>query len=176
GGGALIQFLSSSNRLRYTRNNRHSGLAFGTSINDEYGFVAMGATNTNQPFNVNDDAGFSGFIANHFARETEDGIQNSVVGRRFHVRDKAISFSRAFLFKTDSDSYFSPINTGLHDYDLGRSNNRWENTYLKNNPNVSSDKKLKTDIKDIDLDFAKMFLSVNAKRYKKKLTNANLND
>src|SRR5699024_9686922 len=48
GGGALIQFLSSSNRLRYTRNNRHSGLAFGTSINDEYGFVAMGATNTNQ--------------------------------------------------------------------------------------------------------------------------------
>src|SRR5699024_2149369 len=84
GGGALIQFLSSSNRLRYTRNNRHSGLAFGTSINDEYGFVAMGATNTNQPFNVNDDAGFSGFIANHFARETEDGIQNSVVGRRFH--------------------------------------------------------------------------------------------
>src|SRR5690625_2720568 len=92
GGGADIHFLSSGNRLRYTRNNRHAGLAVGTSINDTYPFVALGATNLGQPFNVTDDAGFSGFIANTNARETADSIQNSVVGKRFHVRDKAVSF------------------------------------------------------------------------------------
>src|SRR5699024_6045161 len=138
GGGALIQFLSSGNRLRYTRNNRHAGLAVGTSINDTYPFVALGATNLGQPFNVTDDVGFSGFIANTNARETADGIQNSVVGKRFHVRDKAVSFSRGYLFKTDSDPYFSPINTGTHSYDLGRPNNRWNGTYLRSNPDVSS--------------------------------------
>src|SRR5699024_6675873 len=60
---------------------------------------------------------------------TADGIQNSVVGKRFHVRDKAVSFSRGYLFKTDSDPYFSPMNTGIHSYDLGRPNNRWANIY-----------------------------------------------
>src|SRR5699024_327513 len=147
GGGALIQFLSSGNRLRYTRNNRHAGLAVGTSINDTYPFVALGATNLGQPFNVTDDAGFSGFIANTNARETADSIQNSVVGKRFHVRDKAIAFSRGFLFKTDSDPYFMPMNTGLHSYDLGRPNARWNGTYLRSNPDVASDRKLTTDIK-----------------------------
>ena len=176
GGGALIQFTSTGNRLRYTRNNRHSGIAFGTSINDTYGFVAMGATNVNQPFSITDEAGFSGFIANPFARESEDGIQNSVIGRRFHVRDKAISFSRGFLFKTDSDPYFAPMNTGSHSYDLGRPNNRWSGTYLRSNPDVSSDRKLKTDIHPIDLEFAEAFLMIEAKRYRKKLTNADLNE
>src|SRR5699024_8928518 len=79
-------------------------------------------------------------------------------------------------FKTDSDPYFSPINTGTHSYDLGRPNNRWNGTYLRSNPDVSSDRKLKTDIKVIDLDFAKAFLNVDAKRYKKKLTNADLTE
>src|SRR5699024_11686961 len=117
----------------------------------------------------------SGFIANANARETVDSVQNSVVGKRFHVRDKAVSFSKGYLFRTDADAYFSPMNTGLHEYDLGRNNNRWQTVYLYNNPNVSSDKKLKTDINDIDLEFAKKFLGISAKRYKKKLTNANLN-
>ena len=175
GGGARIDFTSSGNTLRYTRNNRHAGLMFATSINDTYPVVGMGVTNINQPLSITDDAGFSGFIANANARETADGVQNSVIGKRFHVRDKAVSFSRGFSFSTTSDAYLTPMNTGSHDYDLGRSINRWQTVYLYNNPNVSSDKRSKTDINDIDLEFAKKFLGISAKRYKKKLTNANLN-
>src|SRR5699024_6776781 len=93
-GGALIQFLSSGNRLRYTRNNRHAGLAVGTSINDTYPFVALGATNLNQPFSITDEAGFSGFIANTNARTTADGIGNSSVGDVFQVRDNAVSYNK----------------------------------------------------------------------------------
>src|SRR5699024_3855728 len=48
--------------------------------------------------------------------------------------------------------------------------------YLYKNPNVSSDKKLKTDISEIDIEFAKSFLEIDGVRYKKKLTNANLNE
>src|SRR5699024_6402174 len=102
GGGAMIDFTSSGNTLRYTRNNRHAGLMFATSINSTYPVVGMGVTNINQPLSITDSAGFSGFIANANARETEDGIQNSVVGKGFHVRDKVISYSRGFYFSTKS--------------------------------------------------------------------------
>src|SRR5699024_8733504 len=69
------------------------------------------------------------------------------------------------------------INAGSYNYQIGsdRVPSRILNIYLKNNPDVSSDERLKTDINDIDLDFAKSFLKINAKRYKKKLTNADLN-
>src|SRR5699024_9443843 len=129
GGGAEIEFTSSGNKIIYDRNNRKAGLAVGTSINDQYPYVALGATNLGEPLNANDSSGFSGFIANTNKRETEDSIQNSVIGKRFHIRDKAVSFEKGFLFKTDNDAYFSPMNTGSYDYDLGRPNNKWKNIY-----------------------------------------------
>src|SRR5699024_2546929 len=213
-GGALIQFLSSGNRLRYTRNNRHAGLAVGTSINDTYPFVALGATNLNQPFNITDEAGFSGFIANTNARTTADGIGNSSVGDVFQVRDNAVSYNKGFQFDLRGSDNFRmrPISGGSYNYWLGASDNhfngvytnqlrtnngffafrnssssyltqgfrmdtiydgddqlyfrgihsddyhslgrpggwRFRNLYLRYQPDVSSDERLKTGIKDID--------------------------
>src|SRR5699024_5138878 len=61
-------------------------------------------------------------------------------------------------------------------YQIGGSStsDRIRNIYLKNAPDVLSDERLKTDISDIDLPFALDFLSVKPRRYKKKLTNADL--
>src|SRR5699024_6146273 len=129
GGVAEIELTSSGNKIIYDRKNRKAGLAVGTSINDQYPYVAVCATNLDETLNANDSSGISGFIANTNKRETEDSIQNSVIGKRFHIRDKAVSFEKGFLFKTDNDAYFSPMNTGSYDYDLGRPNNKWKNIY-----------------------------------------------
>src|SRR5699024_7762086 len=109
--------------------------------------VSLGVANATKP-HPNDSSEFSGFIANSNDREQEDSVGNSVVGNRFHVRDKAVSFSKGFLFKTDDEPYFSPMNTGEHSYDLGRHNNNWSkiyetltNTYTQNT---------KMNIEDID--------------------------
>src|SRR5690625_1018344 len=174
GGGADIHFSDVGNRLYYNRNQWASGVGFGRSLNDTYPYVFLGTSEGTKP-RPSDNVDFSGFIANTNAREKVDNIGNSVVGNRFHVRDKPVSFDRGFLFKTDTDAYFSPMNTGSHDYDLGRPNNRFNNAYLKSNPDVSSDRRIKKDISDISLNFAKKFLEVNSKRYRKKLTNANMN-
>lgn len=128
GGGANIHFTDAGNRVYYSQNQWSAGLGVGRSINNTYPYAFLGTSIGNRP-NANDSSDFSGFIANTNAREQIDGIGNSVVGNRFHIRDKAVSFERGYLFKTDDDAYFSPINTGSFDYDLGRPNNRWTNIY-----------------------------------------------
>jgi len=147
GGGANFEFTTPGNRLFYARNDWSAGFGVGRSISDTYPYAFLGTSRGGRP-TANDSSDFSGFIANTNDREQVDNIGNSVVGNRFHVRDKAISFERGFLFKTDSDAYFSPINTGSYDYDLGRSNNRWKNIY--GTLSGTSSHNAKMNLEDID--------------------------
>lgn len=146
GSGANIEFLDPANRLYYRLNGRSAGIGVGRSINDTYPFVFMG-TAAGAPPRANDRQSFNGFIANTFARELEDGIGNSVVGNRFHVRDKVIDFTKGFVFNVRG-GYFSPMYTGTHSYDLGTSNNKWSNIYgtLVNSSTHNS----KMNIEDLD--------------------------
>ncbi len=130
GGGANIDFLSNNNTLKYDLNNRKAGLLVGRSISNTYPFVAMGAVNLGQPLSATDSAGFSGFIANTNAREGEDGIQNSVVGRVFHVRDGATSWDKGFRFDLNSnDPTLSLINANAYNYNLATSSSQFSNIY-----------------------------------------------
>lgn len=128
GGGANILFTDTGNRLYYAQGNWSAGFGVGRSINNTYPYAFLGASKSGRP-TANDSSDFSGFIANTNDREQVDSIGNSVIGNRFHVRDKALSFDRGYVFKTNRDAYFSPMNTGTYDYDLGRPNNRWTNIY-----------------------------------------------
>lgn len=146
GSGANIEFLDPANRLYYRLNGRSAGIGVGRSINDTYPYVFMG-TAAGAPPHASDSQTFNGFIANTFAREIEDGIGNSVVGNKFHVRDKAVAFTKGFVFNVRG-GYFSPIYTGDHSYDLGTSNNKWSNIYgtLVNSSTHNS----KVNIEDLD--------------------------
>ena len=75
-----------------------------------------------------------------------------------------------------TDIVFRGAHGTEYNYQIGESttSNRIRNIYLRNAPIVSSDERLKTDIEIVDLEFAKKFLELNPKRYKKKLTNADL--
>lgn len=132
GGGADIHFLDASNRIYYKRNDWSAGVGFGRSINDNYPFTYLGVSRGSRP-HAADSVDFSGFIANANDREEVDDVGNSVVGNRFHVRDVAVAFSKGFLFNINVDvPYFSPMNTGTYSYDLGATNNRWQNVYAWN--------------------------------------------
>lgn len=129
GNGADVEFTDAGNRLYYRRNDWAAGIGVGTSINDTYSYAYLGVSKSGRP-TASDPADYSGFIANANDRETVDAIGNSVVGNRFHVRDKAVGFSKAFLFRLNVDEpYFSPINTGDYSYGLGAPNNRWSEIY-----------------------------------------------
>ena len=132
GGGADIHFLDASNRIYYKRNDWSAGVGFGRSINDNYPFTYLGVSRGSRP-HAADSVDFSGFIANANDREEVDDVGNSVVGNRFHVRDVAVAFSKGFLFNINVDvPYFSPMNTGTYSYNLGATNNRWQNVYAWN--------------------------------------------
>lgn len=60
--------------------------------------------------------------------------------------------------------HVGPWSTGA--YDLGHSYARWNNIYLTNSPNVSSDLRLKSEIKPLDLGL-KEILKLKPKMYKK---------
>src|SRR5699024_6275738 len=134
GGGTNMHLLDAGNRIYYQREDsqgsqmRSAGVGFGRSINDRFPFTYMGAGNTSRP-HATDESDFTGFIANTKERSKVDGIGQSAVGDIFHVRDNAVLFSKGFLYdlntSADVDAYFSPINTGTHNYHLGRPNNRW---------------------------------------------------
>lgn len=129
GGGADIHLLDAGNRVYYRNNEWASGLGVGRSINDTYPYAFLGVSKSGKP-TASDAADFSGFIANANDRELVDSIGNSVVGNRFHVRDKAVSFSKGFLFNVNQNvPYFSPMNTGTYNYSLGTSINRWSEIY-----------------------------------------------
>lgn len=148
GGGADIHFQDAGNRMYYQRNDWASGFGVGTSINNTYPYAHFGVSRGGKP-HASDGSDFSGFIANANDREEVDDVGNSVVGNRFHVRDVAVSFSKGFVFNIDTTTpYFSPINTGTYNYNLGASNNRWNNIYgtLAGTSTHNS----KTNIEDID--------------------------
>lgn len=125
GGGAMIEFGSPGNRLYYERvdgsTTRTSGIGVGNAINNTYPVVWMGTTGTSKSnFDPIDTNYFTGFIANTSARAANDGIGNSVVGHKFHIRDQAVSYNKGFEF----DLYGSTItmrgmSTGSYDYQLG---------------------------------------------------------
>lgn len=129
GGGADIHFMDAWNRLYFRNGDWSAGVGVGRSINDTYPFIYIGVSKSDRP-SASDSADFSGFISNANDRESVDSIGNSVVGNRFHVRDKAVAFSKGFLFNVNAPTaYLSPMNTGIHPYSLGTSNNRWSEIY-----------------------------------------------
>src|SRR5699024_5103169 len=100
----------------------------------------------------------------------------SAVGDIFHVRDNAVLFNKGFLFNlntTGIDGYFSPMNTGTFDYHLGRSNNRWNQLYLQNEPNIFSDERYKTGLREID-EASEIIQNLKPINYRFKLTNNDL--
>ncbi|WP_271396891.1 phage tail protein [Salinicoccus roseus] len=138
GGGADIHLTDVGNRLYYSRLDtemnitRTAGMGVGRSINDRLPYVFMGTTGTGRSgFHPMDDKYFTGFIANTSRRIVDDGIGNSVVGDIFHVRDKAVNFSRGFLFDLSrSRKTIMPMNTGIYTYDLGADNNYFDRAYI----------------------------------------------
>ena len=182
GGGADMHLLDAGNRIYYQREDsqgsqmRSAGVGFGRSINDRFPFSYLGASDSDRPQAI-DDYDFTGFITNTLERSKVDGIGNSAVGDIFHVRDHAVSFSKGFLYdlntSADVDAYFSPINTGTHNYHLGRPNNRWNQLYLQNEPNIFSDERYKTGFKPIDK-ASEIIERLEARQFRFKLTNNDL--
>src|SRR5699024_3243487 len=124
-----------------------------------------------------DDNDFTGFIARTLDRSSVDGIGNTAVGDIIQVRNNAVLFSTRFLCDLTRcagvDAYFSPINTGTHNYHLGRSNNRWNQLYLQNEPNIFSDERYKTGFKPIDK-ASEIIERLEASQFRFKLTNKDL--
>lgn len=182
GGGADVHLLDAGNKIYYQREDsqgsqmRSAGVGFGRSINDRFPFAYLGTSDSGRPQAV-DENDFAGFITNTLERSKVDGIGNSAVGDIFHVRDNAMLFSKGFLYNlntsADVDAYFSPINTGSHNYHLGRPNNRWNQLYLQNEPNVFSDERYKTGMTAIDK-ASEIIEHLKPIEYRMKLTNNDL--
>src|SRR5699024_3364459 len=182
GGGTNMHLLDAGNRIYYQREDsqgsqmRSAGVGFGRSINDRFPFAYLGTSDSDRPQAV-DEYDFTGFITNTLERSKVDGIGNSAVGDIFHVRDNAVLFSKGFLYdlntSADVDAYFSPINTGTHNYHLGRPNNRWNQLYLQNEPNIFSDERYKTGFKPIDK-ASEIIERLEARQFRFKLTNNDL--
>ncbi|GAA0346845.1 hypothetical protein GCM10008931_42630 [Oceanobacillus oncorhynchi subsp. oncorhynchi] len=138
--GASIRFLDSGNTLTYSRVDsetnitRTAGVGVGTSINSRFPVAYLGTTGTGASrFGALDDRWFTGFITNTNRRMDVDGIGNSVVGQVFHVRDKAVSYSRGFRFDISTNTaVLHGLNTGSHSYHLGRPYDRFARTYTDN--------------------------------------------
>ena len=182
GGGTNMHLLDAGNRIYYQREDsqgsqmRSAGVGFGRSINDRFPFAYLGTSDSDRPQAV-DEYDFTGFITNTLERSKVDGIGNSAVGDIFHVRDNAVLFSKGFLYdlntSADVDAYFSPINTGTHNYHLGRPNNRWNQLYLQNEPNIFSDERYKTGLREID-EASEIIQNLKPINYRFKLTNNDL--
>src|SRR5699024_2844987 len=110
-----------------------------------------------------------------------DGLSKLYTRNTFTIQNMFVTSNRpGWMVETQYSGDGSAITvrgTNGYNYQCGSkssTSNRIQNIYLKNAPNVLSDERLKTDIKIVDLEFAKKFLELNPKRYKKKLTNADL--
>lgn len=145
GGGADIEFSSAGNRLYYERadgsTTRTSGLGVGTAINNRFPIVWMGTTGTTRGnFDPSDGNYFTGFIANTSGRYSSDGIQNSVVGNLFQVRDEVIGFNRGFEFHISGSTHsFRGMSTNSNDYNLGERNAPFTSLFMKGNIHAESD-------------------------------------
>jgi hypothetical protein len=129
GGGADIGFTSAGNRLFYERHDsssgitRTSGIGVGNAFNSRFPVVWMGTTGTSRlNFDPTDENYFTGFIANTSQRQASDGIQNSVVGHKFHIRDQAVFYNKGFEFDLNGSTIvMRGMSTGSYDYQLGYS-------------------------------------------------------
>lgn len=137
GNGADIEFLDVGNRLYYQQydsvqqRTRSAGFGVGRSINDRLPFAFLGTGTGSKPHPKDEDY-FSGFIANTTKRTSLDNIGNSVVGKLFHVRDKAVGFGQGFSFDlTGSINSFYPMYSNTHLSDLGKPSNNWRRLYVR---------------------------------------------
>src|SRR5699024_6066507 len=137
GNGAEIDFTDTGNRIKYSHYDnedgfsRSSGFGVGKAYNDRFPFVFMGTNGTSGLAPI-DDRYFSGFIANTTKRESVDGIGNSVVGYKFHVRDLPVSYTKGFEFNLNgSNIYFNGITSG-HNYYLGKEGLPFRRGYINN--------------------------------------------
>src|SRR5699024_4878291 len=145
GGGADIEFSSAGNRLYYERldgsTTRTSGIGVGNAINNRFPIVWMGTTGTSRGnFDPSDGNYFTGFIANTSRRYSSDGIQNSVVGNLFQVRDEVIGFNRGFEFSISGSIHtFRGMSTNSNDYNLRERNSPFTSLFMKGNIHDKSD-------------------------------------
>ncbi|MFB4471835.1 phage tail protein [Oceanobacillus caeni] len=139
GGGASIDFTSTSNRLTYELGGRTAGVGLTTSINENYPVIFMGTTGTARDnFGATDDRWFRGFIANTNARMNEDDSSNSVVGRRFRVTNVPVSWNKGFEFDLSGTvNVFKPIVNTDMTYDIGVPEQPFRNLYAENLRRVS---------------------------------------
>ncbi len=141
GSGADIRFEDSGNKLYYTRTDtetgvpRTAGFGVGTSINNRFPFAYLGTTGTGKSrFSARDENWFTGFITNTNGRSNVDEIGNSVVGKYFHIRDKAVNYTRGLRFDVSSKTvtmYGIYQNNG-NTYHLGTPGSRFSRTYTDN--------------------------------------------
>lgn len=138
-GGADIHFLDSSNKLYFTRvdtqtsRTRVAGVGVGINFNSRFPFVYLG-TSAGSNLAANDSSYFTGYIANTQARMDTDGVGNSVIGSVFHIRDKAISYSKGFrfdLFANEDRARIHPMNSGTYRYDLGSPTGQFDRAYIQ---------------------------------------------
>jgi len=158
GSGAQIKFTNPYNKIFFNHNGYTSGLGVSEAYNDDYPFVYIGAVDGDS-LGAFETRRFSGFIANTLARYQDDGTGNSIIGRRLSIATKALNtdpnfVERGFIAIMDGrDNAFYPRNTGTHSYELGRSNNRWDQvharTYNGSLANTSTHN-AKMNIEDID--------------------------
>ena len=138
GGGADIHFNDSGNRMYFDRHDtvedvtRPAGFGVGTNVNDRFPYAYMGTTEYGA-LRTSEARGFSGFIANTRKRYEVDGIQNSVNGDSFQVRDKVTASDKVIEFKLDATNRTAriiPWNTSQYYYHLGYENQRFARAYI----------------------------------------------
>jgi len=148
GGGANIELLDYGNRIIYkqrdpqTGKDYFSGLGVGRNINIRFPYAFLG-TSTDGGLNAMDSQDFTGFITNTEARTKVDNIGNSVVGDKFQIRDKAVSFKYGWSFDLSSKTKkIIPMSTNVTgiNYDIGTYNRRFRDIYvsrIRNNGTVN---------------------------------------
>lgn len=138
GGGADIHFLDSGNRMYFERHDtvddttRPAGFGVGTNVNDRFPYAYMGTTEYGA-LRTSETRGFSGFIANTRGRYEIDGIQNSVNGDNFQIRDTVTADNKIIEFQLNAASDVArviPWNTSQHYYHLGYENQRFSRAYI----------------------------------------------
>lgn len=177
GGTADIEFTDTRNKLTYQHFdnidgfNRTVGIGLTTSINNRFPVGYFGTSGTGKSrFGALDDNWFSGFITNTTQREATDGIGNSVVGYRFHIRDKAVTYTKGWEYNLNGNTLeFRPINTGIYDYRLGVDGNRWNEVWaweINGAINNTSTINAKMGIEDVDARKASDYFNMmNVKSY-----------
>src|SRR5699024_11276584 len=132
GGNAKINFTDTRNILYHQSDTRMAGLGVGHSIVGDLPYTFLGAVESGD-LNTSETRGFSGFIDNTRQLETNDGIQNSVNGNSFQIRDNVNADEKVleFVLNASSDTArIIPWNTGRYHYHLGYEFQRFSRGYI----------------------------------------------